>query len=168
MAYSAPPTQSTGDVVTATAWNRLGSNDQWFATDHPLCQASRAGAQAVANLTNTAILFNTNVFDNAAVHSTSVNTTRFTAPSTGWYFFLGQITWPVNATGFRCLIWFRNGVATWSIDCRTAVTGTTTNQHVMYHALMTAGDYMELTAQQNSGGSLNVDVVVVTVEWMHT
>jgi len=119
---------------------------------------SAAGGTAIANNTNTAILFDTENFDTDAFHSTSTNTSRITIPSglAGKYLVTWQGNWASNATGRRSINLYGNGVA---IRYSPEVNGTSTsfpgNQGSVVLDLA-VGDYLELFAVQTSGGSLTL------------
>lgn len=171
MAYSAPPTQATSDVIGATAWNRLVNNDLWFATDHPACSVALIGSIAPADTTVAVVPFDLNVFDNTAMHSTTVNNSRFTVPVAGWYRFTGSVAWETNGTGYRHIGWRIGGAgATHGTDSRMGVTGDATYQTAVCDVQLTAGQYMELLVLQNSGFALGVTVnfTAATVQWIRT
>lgn len=174
MAYSSPPVQSSGDVIGATAWNRLGSNDKWMAessTDgRPICKAYRTSTFSVSTNVNTALPINFNQLDNAGCHSTAVNPSRFTAPVDGWYRMITYVSWPANITGCRQIEIIAGGGGLEARDARSAaVAPCPTSQNCEAWMDMTAGQYAEVVVFQTSGGALVVDTLsFVLFEWMAT
>lgn len=124
----------------------------------PNSLAYQAGsAQSIPNNSYTAISFDTNAYDVGSVHSTSVNPTRFTAPSTGLYILSCSIQIFPNATGQRVLLWKKNGATdlAYSIAPATASSGGNILPNTVVQQL-TAGDYVEIFVYQDSGGALSL------------
>lgn len=173
MAYNAPPTQSTGNVIGATAWNRLGDNDKWFADEHATCIVYRSAVQSVPNATDTTVLWTVNLFDNSAIHSTSVNTGRFTAPVGGLFVAMASIGWAADVDGMRHIRWTTNSGGSGGalgIDSRMAVTGGhLTYQQATARLFLSAGDYVELVSYQSAGNALDIATSsTVTFQWART
>jgi hypothetical protein len=164
MPYSAPPTQSAGDIIGVTAWNRLATNDVWFgggasASGYPACWAYRNTAFSTANTTVTPIGFNAQYLDNAGSHSLTVNNSRFTAPVAGWYRFLSNIWWDPQATGIRIIQTYPSATGTPHCDVGTDAEVFSLfqcGQLVESVAAFTAGQYIEVAGFQTSGGILNI------------
>jgi hypothetical protein len=106
----------------------------------------------------TYLTFNSEHFDHGAIHSTSSNTSRLTAPVNGWYLVGGWVVIAANGAGTRELSIFVNRAAP------------AFGQHNMHGMLgtyyvklstcgilyMSSGQYAELQVYQDSGGALNV------------
>lgn len=107
---------------------------------------------------STAVLtFNSERWDTGNFHSTATNTSRLTAPTAGLYMIGGHVAFATNGTDYREVRIRLNGTthlasqatgAGVSID-PTRMSVTTTYQ-------LAAGDYVELTVVQSSGGALDV------------
>lgn len=111
-----------------------------------------AGASTVVALT-----FNSEHFNNGGVHSTSVNSGRLTAPITGFYLIGGHVSYAANATGFRVTTIRLNGTTDIAADERGNNGGSEpVNVSLSSAYQLTAGQYVELTVLQNSGGALNI------------
>lgn len=171
MPYVTPPTQSTGDVIGATQWNRLGSNDIWLAADgvngRPICRSFRSTGQTIVNNVSTPLAFNNNNIDNAGAHSTSVNPARFYAAVDGYYRFCANAIFTANVTGARALNIIRNGSGI--IDSQVCITPTAFpgSMYTESIGIFTAGQYVEAYVHQTCGG--NLDVVAysfATFEWI--
>jgi hypothetical protein len=162
VAYSTPATQTTGDVIGATAWNVLVANSKWGneidSTGGPTCWVSRSSTVAIPNAAITSVTWNSHAWDNAGIHSTSVNPNRFTAPIDGVYLAHLWINWDANGTGIRVGEFLIDGVDLNASDVRTAVPGFTTGQGCTGIVSLSAGHYIEAVAYQSSGGSLSIGV----------
>lgn len=116
------------------------------------------GTQSVPNNTDTALTLDSEDFDTDGFHSTGSNTSRMTIPAGlgGKYLLTGRTRFAANATGFRQLYFYKNGATTLADTLAPITTGTNHDAEVTFIVSLAAGDYVELYAVQNSGGSLNV------------
>jgi Concanavalin A-like lectin/glucanases superfamily len=111
---------------------------------------------SINNNTITALTFNSERYDTDNIHSTSVNTSRLTAMTAGKYVISGSIEWAAlpgtnSLTGIQVngATWIASTqIATGSIDYRKQ------NVSTIYN--LAAGDYVELSVFQLTGGSLNI------------
>lgn len=117
--------------------------------------------QAVAQAMGTSgtdypILFDTEIADTDNGHSTSTNTSRYTAQTSGLMLCLGVVAYNANATGNRRASFRVNGSTYWWNNFGSAA-GTPTDSHFTTAGLIpvSSGDYVELVGRQTSGGSLN-------------
>jgi hypothetical protein len=147
---------STGQVLTVA-----GGLPTWATPSSASfsgCLYGKSTNQTLANGTTTLITFpNAADYDTDSYHSITVNNTRFTAPSgkTGYYFVYGSINYDSNATSYRTFsIKINNGTASFIIT--TGATAFTASNYFYYNLYLTAGDYIEITGQQGSGGNLDV------------
>lgn len=169
-----------GDLVVGSATNDaavlgVGSNDQVLTADSSTatglkwatasggsfvgcqCVRSGSGAQAISNNTQTAILFDVEVYDTDGIHSTISNTSRFTVPTgkAGYWQVSFFFTWDGNATGTRNIYLYKNGSFNAYLSANPAATNQGTNNATMVY-YFAAGDYIEYYAFQSSGTTLNV------------
>src|SRR5262249_33429580 len=105
----------------------------------------------------TAVTFDTERYDTDGYHSTSSNTDRLTAPTTGYYAYGGGGTFVANATGDRQLIISHSNT---SNHPNLVFTGKGTANFlngmvVSGEANFTAGEYVSAQVLQDSGGNLN-------------
>lgn len=120
-------------------------------------------AQSIPNDNITSLTFEYEEYDTDAIHSVMTNISRLTVPTGVTRVRLtGGVTFNDNATGYRSINIRKNG------DIRGAGYGITTgsafNATTIYQTMVTttavisvtAGDYFELKAWQNSGSSLDV------------
>ncbi|MHC2573962.1 hypothetical protein ACVMH6_006290 [Rhizobium leguminosarum] len=125
---------------------------------YPACRIYNSAAVSIPNNVSTAIGFDSEDYDGAAMHSTSVNNDAIFVPHPGWYHIDAEATVLANATGSRFLGITVGGVAIPRL--RDQQPGTAANDHT----LKLSGDFyvsdvaggIRLTLLQNSGGSLNV------------
>jgi hypothetical protein len=112
---------------------------------------------AIGSGATTAIAFNSERWDEGNLHSTGSNTSRLTAPVTGLYMIGGHFRFAANSTGVREGHIRVNGstfIAYAGDDDPGAAQPSYFNLSTAYQ--LTAGDYVELTCFQNSGGNLDV------------
>lgn len=101
--------------------------------------------------------FDTETFDTNSYHSTVTNTSRLTAPTTGYYFFEAQINWDYGATAPNnpILRVKKNG----SIYQVANSFGTAQRSSVMQTIgviQLDATDYIEIEVRQDSGGNVTI------------
>jgi hypothetical protein len=123
----------------------------------PACRATAAGSLNVPTTTETLISFDAEDFDTDGMHDTAVNNTRFVAKTPGLYRFTATHVWGATSGGYREAYFKKNGVTLGSLGA-TDNTPPTTNfwQQVTAEIMLAAGDYVELTLWQNSGGTATV------------
>ena len=93
------------NTLTLSAWDGVVWSDV-TAGDALGCSAYNDGTQSIPDITDTAVTFNSEDWDNAGMHSTSVNTSRFTVPvgfAGRWSFDYGA-SFVANATGVRTAV----------------------------------------------------------------
>jgi hypothetical protein len=120
-----------------------------------------SGALTILNNTATPLLFDTETNDTHALHSTSVNLSRLTAPVTGRYDLDVGASFQVNATGLREIRFVYNrGLGSETILKRNLVMTLSSDDTVVnltrVGVRMLAGDYVEVIAVQTSGITLVV------------
>lgn len=85
MAWTAPRTWVTSEVVTAALLNtHLRDNLLWTGFHHG-CRAWKSANQTVGIGATDAVTWNSESYDTDTFHSTSSNTSRFVAPVAGYY-----------------------------------------------------------------------------------
>lgn len=145
-----------GDILTAAFCDQARDNGE-FLIDPPTCSVYGSAVQSIPNSTDTAMLANSEYFDNDAMHSTSSNTSRITAQTAGRYLLISSVSYAASAAA-RVLTRFRiNGTTTYSTDSRAAIGGATPDQvSITRTFVLAAGDYVETIVNQNSGGASDV------------
>lgn len=149
-------TLNTGDVLTAALMTQSRNNEE-FLIDPPAASVFNSAAVSVASsVTLAALSADSENYDNNAMHSTSVNTSRITIQTAGRYEVGTVLSFAANATGNRATAFRVNGVTDYTVDLRGGF-GTNTNTISGSRTLvLAAADYVEVFTWQNSGGALNI------------
>lgn len=157
MAWSAPSTRSTGYVASAANWNEIVNDVLWLGNDMPHARVYNTANLAIPNSTITALTFNSERYDTGGCHSTASNTSRLTVPSGGGgvYHLGASVNFASNATGTRAAAIRLNGATTLA-NVEVGAQSGTLGLVVSCDYKLSAGDYVEVTVYQASGGSLNV------------
>ena len=116
--------------------------------------------QTLSNDTDTVITFNAEEFDTNAFHDNSTNNSRITIPAGkgGKYLIISTISFAANSTGIRSIYFKLNNTTNIILSTQYATTSSSTYRGTASGIYdLTAGDYIECIAAQNSGGNLNVN-----------
>ncbi len=162
------PTIFNGNPVDASWYNGVRDVITLLRTQttifRPLCRLRQSVAQSPANGTWTAISFDLEDIDDdpdgIGGHSTTTNTTRYTARYPGWYRCGGATGWSSNATGARGARWAVNGstVAASEIILPTVSGISCIVPARNVEVYLATNDYVELLGYQGSGGALATNV----------
>jgi hypothetical protein len=130
-----------------------------FATI-PSVRVRRTIDQSIADNSNTAIQFNSEAFDTAAMHDNTTNNTRLTAPIAGKYLVTGNVTWAASAVDRRLIEFHKTSGITQTVVAQNAVEPVSTAsiptiQNLTTVVDMAAGDYIELAVLQHTTVALN-------------
>lgn len=119
----------------------------------------RTTNRTLTTATPTAIGFNAERYDTGGYHDNTTNNERLTAPADGYYLIGGHLLWTGNSTGRRIVEITVNGS---TIVARQEIpqpgVATSTAQSIATEYYLTAGQYVELYARQDSGGDLDLVV----------
>lgn len=137
----------------------VADGDEWIIPGDFGCRVVHSTTQSIGNNTDVAVLFDTDEDDPEDMHDTSSNTSRITLPRAGWWIVGGGLGFASNATGYRQASILLNGTTPIALDLRPAVSGVATRIAISTLRYFDAGDYIELIARQNSGGSLSTEHV---------
>ncbi|MGH7747998.1 MAG: hypothetical protein ACREQ5_25040, partial [Candidatus Dormibacteria bacterium] len=113
--------------------------------------------QSTANSTDTVLAFDSSTFDTNTFHSNSTNNSRMTIRLAGLYSIEAQVSFASNSTGVRYVVFAKNGTNNLAYIASPAVSGDRTTVHVYTLASLAVNDYIEVVANQSSGGALNVE-----------
>lgn len=105
--------------------------------------------------------FNTQVYDNEDIHSTSSNTSRLTCVTPGKYSISGNLSFTANTTGVRFAQILLNGTSSIAENGGDASSAFDDRRNVNTIYDLIRGDYVELRGFQSSGGSLTMSVIGV-------
>lgn len=146
-----------GTVLTADSNETLGV--KWAAAGSAFSGArlTNSTTYTISTATDTLLGFDTETFDTDSYHSTVTNTSRLTAPSTGYYFFEAQINWDYGATAANNPIMRvkKNG----SIYQVVNDAGTSQRSRYMNTSgvvQLNSGEYIEIEVRQDSGGNVTI------------
>lgn len=123
----------------------------------PYAYVKRAvDSAAIANATDTAAIFDTEIADTDTMIDIAGNPTRITITTAGTYLVTTSITWASNATGQRNTYIRKNGTTV--VAYSGAAPGATGTFPVELAQLIpfAAADYFEVMQRQTSGGTLVV------------
>lgn len=171
MAVPVPHTFTAGDNATSAVMQTLTDSALWnlgsttsTGARQPLTRLRQTIAQSPATATWTAVTFDTEDVDYDSGHSTTINPSRYTAVTAGWYSVSAVLWFTGNATGGRFGALAVNGSGgaslTGGISGSEVGHATVPNSGNLSIPIpeqlvhLNASDYVELYAFQNSGGAL--------------
>jgi hypothetical protein len=170
----APRTFTVGEIEVGAYFNALRDALN-FLLNVPLAVLNQATTQSIANGTPGAITYDAQQLDTYGGHSTTVNSSRYVAQATGWYFIKAGVVFASSVTGNRTLQLYKNGTAYTYSWVAVPAAGTFNDPGIESAALvqLNTGDYVEAWAGQNSGGGLSTAVVTTIASnmqcmWMHS
>lgn len=132
-------------VITPSKFGRL-----------PAARAFHSASQSIAASNDTILAFNSERFDTAALHGTTTDNSRLTAPISGIYYITAHVAWASNDSGLREVSLKKNGATVIARSQVPAVTSAGTRQELSTLYRLLAGDFVEVEVYQESGGALNV------------
>lgn len=125
------------------------------------CLVTNTVAQLIPNSVDTIVSFDTDTYDDAAIHDPAVSPSRFTAPAgVARMALTGQMDFDSAAGAFRQIQVLLNGAASVPATLTRVrpLSGTRTFfQFVTMAIPVVAGDYLEVSVQQTSGAALNLN-----------
>lgn len=155
-------TMSAGGTLTAAIWNDdVRDAVNFFVSGRPRFQGRQTVAQSIGASVYASITLDVEDTDNDSGHSTSTNTSRYTAVTAGLYVCCGKVCFTnTSGGGDRRARLTVNG---------TAVVGSLGNQSsdasIPYAVctptmlvFLNAGDYLEVQGFQSTVGALNTAV----------
>lgn len=176
LAVPTPASETAGNLITGALWNANVYNGLTYLLNPPIYYAVQNTSQNISNTTNTAITFDTEIYDTYAGHNNSTNNTRYTAQVAGYYLMSGCVAYAANANGVRLAKLRLNGTdikgsavelyASNSSNLTTVATCTIIQ-------FMNVNDYVEVATWQNSGATIATSVgnsdqlCSMTVTWIH-
>jgi len=152
------PHVSVGQFIEPADWNNLVDAINALA-DPARAAVFNNGTQAVADSTWTAVLFGSESYDTAGMHSTASNTSRLVAPADGTYHVSAQISFAASNVGARKVRFLKAGG---TVDVGGGViesacgAGEPTMLSTSMEVQLLANEYVEAYVWQSSGGSLNM------------
>jgi hypothetical protein len=124
------------------------------------CKIYNSASISIPNSADTVLTFDSELFDNDTMHSTSSNTGRITIAHAGLYLITAFVRFADNATGRRTMLIQCNGgsfIAGQQVQSVTSDSeGTVLTASAVYDAEV--NDYFQVVVNQTSGGALDVYV----------
>jgi hypothetical protein len=157
--YDNLPIGTTGQVLTADTtvspykvkWASVSSTPSFKGVYTYI-----ASDQTLNNNTSTAILYDTENFDTDGFHSNTTNKDRITIPAGlgGYYLVVVGAQWNSNSSGYRQITVLKNNTTNVLISDYPGLS--VSNSYTGKSAIvnLSAGDYINASGYQNSGGSL--------------
>ncbi|RGC68416.1 hypothetical protein C5N14_13600 [Micromonospora sp. MW-13] len=149
------------DALSSTNLNAYLRDPIRFLMGKPVARLRQTVIQGLVNNADTPLTFTSEDVDTdpdgIGGHSTSTNTSRYTARYTGWYRVGGAVAITGNATGFRGSSWLVNGaiLAGSKIYLPNNGSGAAAIPARPMLVRLVEGDFVELAGYQNSGAILN-------------
>ena len=155
-----------GAELTAAQLNQMLEVDDFWALT-PRCSVYNSSTQSIPNNAYELLTFNSEVYDivqsgDSPSHDNATNNSRVYIRTSGKYEVAGQYQAASNATGYRAAQIRLNaagssaGGTLVTVNQQGAVSGVSTSVGIIpVEVALTAGDYLEMFAIQNSGGALN-------------
>lgn len=166
-----PPGRAAGTRFTAAIYEDDITETVQFLANPPIFKGFQSGTQSIPNATVTALLLGSESWDTYSGHSTSVNTSRYTAQRDGTYQVVGSYAAAANATGIRLVRIAKNGTYIAPSQQSVPTAGTTIDTNIQAYAevQLVTGDYVETTVYQTSGGALGTTAADsgMYVHWIH-
>lgn len=167
-------TAAAGSVFTAATWNTYSRDAVAFLVAPPLFIGRQTNSQNISTSTWTAITFDTEDIDRDGGHSTSSNTSRYTAQTQGYYLCSGKVAFVSNSTNRRWTRWDVNGseINATRLSAQAANGDATEIPGVGRWVFLNVGDYVELKGFQDSGGTVATNVStsgdqsLLNLQWM--
>ena len=156
MSWSTPPTFVAGTSPTAANFNVL-RDDLNFLNAPPRARAYfSAGTQTLTTAVAAAGAGGDEDTDTDTMHSTVTNTSRLTIVTAGRYRVTGSVGFAANATGYRAVYLRKTGTTMAETRLSSSQASVRHTQQCIDEILCVAGDYLEVWAEQGSGGNLNL------------
>lgn len=172
------PNEVPGNFMTSSLINAIGLTGLGFTLNVPLAVLYQATTQSIASGgSGTALTFDSESADTYSGHSTTTNSSRYTGQVPGYYLVYGIAVFGPSATGYRAATIGKNGSQTvlpGAFGVSAPITGINAAATALSVVQMNGTtDYVEIYAQQNSGGSLATPVTsdqqsAMTVWWLHS
>lgn len=164
-----------GDLIAASAADTparlaVGNNGETLVADSSTATGLKWGrpttlgcllykySQSINTATATTLSFEEEIYDTSGFHNNSTNNSRITIPAGlgGTYLFNCQWAFANNATGQRVGYIVKNGSGFENLKVEAGNASFLSNTGFSLALRLNAGDYVELQAYQDSGGSLQV------------
>lgn len=157
----AMPTEVPGNFWTAALFAAtVAAIGNWQINVPRFKGYSATGQAFTTGTTFTSVTLDSEYVDTEGGHSTVTNTSRYVCQVAGWYWCHGSMNFPTNSTGNRSLQLAVNGSTYPGTSVLLAApAGNSWIGMTAGLVQLAVGDYLELQAFQNSGGTLTTTVI---------
>ena len=151
-----PDTLATQAILTSTYMNTYVKDNVTSLDTGYGCKLKTDTAQTLTTANDTPLTFDAETFDDNSLHSTSTNPSRITIPDAGRYLVIGYAAFATSNVGSRRLEIRINGMVQNRVNDAAPSSGGPCYLSLSEVVVLTAGQYVELSAIQSSGGDLNI------------
>lgn len=166
-------------ILTYADWNAALYDTVSLILNPPMVQLQHTVVQSIPNQTWTALQFQTEIIDTEGMHSLTVNNTRVTPKTPGWYMGFFGMSWTNNTLGKRQVVPRKNGnmsntVTYGRTDVQPTNSGMVFRGFRFFMPFNGTTDYVEVAVWQNTGAALNTNVAgpqdypELTLRWWKT
>lgn len=162
MAYTAPPTKSTGNTFAAADWNTYVKDNMTALAQPPMAWVNKTTTQTLTTTTDTLVTWqNSNILNGWSLGSNILQ------PAVGGYYKATvTLEWTSNATSLRLIRFYLNGSILRTYYAPPVNGAATTHQATCLMPL-TAGDQVKIQGQQNTGSNLDLTAnCEAYIEWV--
>ena len=143
--------------------NEIAATANRFLPKQAMVRVTKSATQSITTSTETSLTFDQESFDTDSLHDNATNNSRLTASVTGKWIVNGTVQFAANNTGYRQAKILKNGTTVYAHErSLTNTAGDDSMVSLTDIVDLAAGDYVELTVFQNSGGGLNVQTAATS------
>ncbi len=122
------------------------------------CKVYNSAAQAIPTATPTFLTFDTERWDQGGFFNSGVSTSKVYAPYAGIYDVVAYAEFAASAVGnYRSIVMYLNAAGGQNQLLVPIAGGSNTQVCVSTSYRLSAGDYLQVSVKQDSGGNLNVN-----------
>jgi hypothetical protein len=159
------PDRASGLRLTAAIYKADVTDAVNFLANPPHFVVRQTAVQAFTNNTNTNVIWDTVDVDSYSGFNAASDATAYMVQVSGWYVVTYAICWANNTTGNRSAYLQRAGVQQPGSWTSSAPSNSFPTVSCTFRVQCTAGDSLQVTAQQGSGGSLSTTNPGVGQTW---
>ena len=150
LAVPVPASEQAGNLITGAIWNANVYNGLTYLLNPPAFWGYQTAAQSLTANIPAAVLLDSEQIDTYGGHSTTSNTSRYTAQVAGYYFAFGSIVWGSGSTsGIRVAQLYKTGSAVNAAYSSFGATSFNASALVAGIVQLNVNDYLELFANQS-------------------
>jgi hypothetical protein len=146
-------TNST-EYYSGSAWVPIAGG----AASYVGASVYKTGVQSCSNGSDNIVTWDAEYFDTNTIHDNVTNNSRLTVPTGygGKWLINYQIAWGATSTGAKWNYIYKNGTDVFGTFITYVSAGSNITVSASLVLNLTAGDYIDCRAGQNSGGALNI------------